>query len=601
MMKTTGKQFAAVAAGLALAGFMSAAQSGKIISVPSASGAEGFGGWNLGNVTITVPGGSFDEGTGAYTIGPDGLYQGDVDDGAGTVMAIVLAKDYPVGEPPGIKIVNDDLLVKEPKPQDCILATSYLEDHYLDSGDPQQVICSSPFQSHKRFKVAMLPGMVDGEGSESVDLVFNVEPDAVARDYQVFQKINNWTGKRLEGFRIEVGFGVGAAFQTVSEAGVPLASLSVSVPGTIWDPEDLATFSHGLFGPADKHFPNDGFFDDVRAGFQIDEYPKEPGTKDTLTATTMLASNYADVPPGAGAVANQFGPWLPNIWLPQGIFFDDDADPETDDQLVAWYGYNPANARYEWMYGGNGVVGTAFGAVTAEVLAAWSADPLYNIGVIDDLVNIGLNYLVTIGDVTTFPASANNTFTIRITPTADTSGTGAPGYVGIVPPGSGTLVVTGSIQPGDDVVITVTDPDLNVDAGVIELVEVPVDNDVTADSVMVTLTETGPDTGVFTGVLTTFDRTDNAAAAANIGVAGGDSLTTTYEDKQDALGNPVTLSAETSVTGVVIDSDDGGGGGGGGGCHASTVAGPDFTLVLPVLLSLLYLGWRRSRRPEPVR
>ena len=89
-------------------------------------------------------------------------------------------------------------------------------------------------------------------------------------------------------------------------------------------------------------------------------------------------------------------------------------------------------------------------------------------------------------------------------------------------------------------------------------------NLVTAAQVMVTLTETGPDTGVFTGLLTTFDRTDNTAVPADMGVAGGDTLTTTYEDEQDALGDPVTLTAETGVTALATDSGDSGGGGGGG-------------------------------------
>ncbi len=596
----------AMAGGLALAGCMTVVQAGRIVSIPSASGAAGFGGWNLDNVSVSVPGGFFDPVNGDYTIGPDGLYQAEVDDAAGTVMAIVLAKDWPLGEPPGIKIVNDDALVKAPKPENCILATTYLENNTLDSGDPRQVICSSPFQSHKRFKVALLPSSGDSEGSESVDLVFNVETEAGARDYQVFQKINNWTGRRLEGFTVQVGFGVGAGFQTVGQAGVPLASLSVSVPGSIWDPEDLSTFSHGLFGPVDMHFPNVGFFDDVRAGFQIDQYPVLPGEVDTLTATATLelltGSNYADVPPGAGLPADQFGPWLPNIWLPEGIYFDDDNDPETDDQLVAWYGYNPATLTYEWMYGGNGVVNPVpFGTVSAQDLTAWFTSPVHYIGKIDDLANINLNYLVTIGDVTTFPVAAGNTFTIRITPHPDTSGTGAPGYIASRPRGSGELIVTEAINPGDDVDIIVTDSDLNAEAAQVETAVIPVVNLVTAAQVMVTLTETGPDTGVFTGLLTTFDRTDNTAVPADMGVAGGDTLTTTYEDEQDALGDPVTLTAETGVTALATDSgDSGGGGGGGGGCHAGMASGPDFTLVLLVILSLLYLGWRQ-RDPAPAR
>ncbi|MGB7880023.1 MAG: hypothetical protein WBL31_14770, partial [Ilumatobacteraceae bacterium] len=70
-------------------------------------------GWNLDNVTVTL------NGTGSYFdpdmdppyyFAPDSdyTYQADIDNGAGEVLGIVLAKDWPVGEPPGIKIVNND-------------------------------------------------------------------------------------------------------------------------------------------------------------------------------------------------------------------------------------------------------------------------------------------------------------------------------------------------------------------------------------------------------------------------------------------------------------------------------------------------------------
>lgn len=348
-------------------------------------------------------------------------------------MGYVLAKDWPVGEPAGIKVINDDLTVnvpknKEQKPLNCIMATSYLDGHYLDSDDPQQVTCSGPFQSHKRYKIAMLPTTVDNIGSESVDLVFNVEAEAGARDYQIFQKINNWTGKRLEGFSVQVGFGVGELFQTVAEAGVALENLNVSVPSNIWDAEQLALFSAGLFGPLDKHTGKIGFFDPVqRAGFYIDQYVEgiQPLT-DTLTATRTLGSDYAEVPFGS-AIADQFGPWLSDNMLPYGIFFDDDGNPETDAELLAWYGYNPALDAFGWM-GGSQDSNGAFAEITPAEIMQMGQNLSYTMDVIEDLVNVGLNYVVTVGDVGTFPA---NTFTIRITPTPDTSGAQAPGYVGL--------------------------------------------------------------------------------------------------------------------------------------------------------------------------
>jgi hypothetical protein len=82
----------------------------------------------------------------------------------------------------------------------------------------------------------------DGLDSEGVDLVFNVEVETGSSEYQVFQKINNWTGGRLEGFTIQVGFGVGQSFQSVADSAVDMADLNIAVPSDVWDPEQLAIF-----------------------------------------------------------------------------------------------------------------------------------------------------------------------------------------------------------------------------------------------------------------------------------------------------------------------------------------------------------------------
>ena len=188
--------------------FSGAAYAGKIVSIPSATVPgvqEGFGGLNFENieVVITGTGSTFDEATGAYTFGPDTDYSyiANVYDDAvqTTLMGHVIAKPFPVGEPAGIKIVNDDFDVKQGRPTNCIMSTSYLDGHFLDEAEPLPVLCSGPFQAHKRYKQPMLPVMVaGGAGNERpIDLVFNVEAEAGSRDYQVFQKINNWTNLRL--------------------------------------------------------------------------------------------------------------------------------------------------------------------------------------------------------------------------------------------------------------------------------------------------------------------------------------------------------------------------------------------------------------------
>ncbi|MEH6451451.1 MAG: choice-of-anchor F family protein [Psychromonas sp.] len=406
--------------------------AGKIVSTNAANGAQGFGGWNLDNVEVLLNGdlpgdSSFNEVDGSYEfpLNSDYTYSSDVSDDDSLMLGQVLAKTWPVGEPSGIKIINNDSGVKNGKPENCIMATSYLEGHYLDSVDPQQVTCSSPFQTHKRYKLAMLPATTaGGAGYElPIDLVFNVE-DGDASDYQVFQKINNWTNLRLQGFTIQVGFGIGSNFSSVtaSDSGVSIDNLYLSIPADIFSPTQLATFSAGLFGPEDKHTGKRGFLDaNTRAGFLIDEYGTDVKT-DILHGNKTLGSDYANVPPGAGdSPENQFGPWLPNIMLPYGIFFDDDGNPATDAALIAWYGYNPETSGLGWM--GGALEGFAD---KSDEISEMGQNLLYTMGEIDDLVNVGLNYIVTIGDVANFP---NNTFTIRIKPIIDTSEVGSPSYI----------------------------------------------------------------------------------------------------------------------------------------------------------------------------
>jgi hypothetical protein len=520
-----------------MAATCSTLQAGKITSIPSASGALGFGGWNLDNVVVNVPGGSYNEQTGAYTIGLDGTYSSDLLDESGNVMATINAKPWPIGEPPGVKVINDDFAVNPTKPVNCIISTSYLADHYLDSVDPQQVICSSGFQTHKRYKQALRPTTVV-DGSKGADMVFNVEAEAGFRDYQVFQKINNWTDKRLQGFTIQVGFGVGADFDSAEALGL-VSQLSLSVPGDVWRDNQLATFSHGLFGAPDKHFPEPGFFDNTAAGYYIDEYPVSSGITGTLTATRTLPGNYADVPPGGESASNQFGPWLPNIWLPQGIFFDTDGNPDTDADLVAWYGFNPSINDFSWMTGAT----EGFQTIPDTVIAGWAGDLAYSMGLIDDLVNVGLNYIVTIGDVSQFPAS---TFTIRITPTADTSGTGIPGFVGVEP--SPPLLFTSSdaliaLSPspefliGEPLSVRVGDADMNLDPAVADTLEVQATSS-DGLSEMLTLTEEGEDRGVFVAVM--------PAEFSN--VAADTVVTVTYADGGGDISASSTAKTSDTIT-----------------------------------------------------
>ena len=447
-------------------------------------------------------------------------------------MGIVLAKDWPIGEPPGIKIVNDDTgKIPDGRPNNCIMSTSYLDGAFLDSTDPQQVPCSGPFQSHKRFKVAMLPTTVDGgAGAEDgIDLVFDVDPEAGTRDYQVFQKINNWTNGRLDGFKIEVGTGIGADFVPASDldTGAGLENLSLSVPDDFFDSNQLATFSQGLFGPIDtQHDRPAGFFDqNIRAGFNINEAGILSGLTDTLTSGDPLPSDYGDL----------FGPWLPNNMLPTGIFWDDDGNPDTDAQLVAWYGSTDEQPDLTWRQG----AADGFAAIDDATIVEWGQNLEYTSGVIDDLVNVGLNYIVTVGDTTSF--------TVRVTPSVDESGTEDPAFVGapVTPPlvfGSSDGVVSISPEPtfpvGAVVTARVGDADLNLDSEAIDEVDVSITVD-GGEPAVLTLVELGPDRGVFAAIL---------PASSSSDLLAGSVVTATYVDATDGLGGTdVVKSASTTA------------------------------------------------------
>lgn len=586
-----GVSISSLAFALVLAGSSLTAQAGLITSDLSdsftANKQSGFGGLEFTNIDVVLndfPNSTFNVMTGEYffSVASDHTYEARVydDDVQTTLLGKALAKDWPVGEPVGIKIVNDDTDVKEGRATNCIMSTSYLDDHFLDTADPKQVICSGPFQSHKRYKLAMLPTTVaGGPGAEKgIDLVFNVEQDGTSRDYQVFQKINNWTDKRLAGFTIQVGTGQGASFVPASDTttGVGVANLSLSVPVAVWGRTNQnANFSTGLFGPRDvKHDRPHGYFDpDTRAGFVFNEYGAgkigdASGQTDTLTSGPTLGSDYDDVPAGALAAAGQFGNWLPNSMLPFGIFYDEDANPDTDNLLVAWYGHHPTIGGLRWMTG----VDTAepvdplesFKLVAPETITTvWANDPLYSMAVIDDLVNVGLNYNVTIADISSFPgydadpALNAATFTIRITPVLEAVATPAPAYVDQIPDPSLAYLLSNAIinltpfpesaivdefVPGSVLTVGVGDADLNLikdpaDPDAIESATIVVSTagDV-VPSAPLTLTELGPDRGVF---------------AANLpsqfsDVAPGTVVTVTYND----ASGPGDITASLTASGL---------------------------------------------------
>ena len=91
------------------------------------------------------------------------------------------------------------------------------------------------------------------------------------------------------------------------------------------------------------------------------------------------------------------------------------------------------------------------------------------------------------------------------------------------------LTTTTQIHQGEPLFIVVTSPDQNMNPNVVEIIYVTVTDPGTGDIEIVSLTETGPNTGVFAGYLPT---TSAAAGPYNgsLSVKDGDTLNVTYVD-----------------------------------------------------------------------
>jgi len=588
--------FLTSAVSILLVGGCLTAQAGKILD----------DGWDRSNVavriydvdgnldsTVVYPDTDYDAIFGL----PDGYYESDIYDmtfidglSGEALMATLVAKNPPVGVPPGLKIEND-VPVEPSQPESCIMATAV------------GISCGSAFQTHKRFKVLMKPDMVDGAGSDSADLIFiaNNTGDAV-EEYRVFQKINNWTGQRLTGFKLEVGFGIGADFVN-AVASPAAANLGVEVVKYFKDPDKQTNFAHGLFGPIEPPNWDDpgaftgGFFDDQsRAGYRIQEV--DTGTYESVpdAVTGGIFGKYEKVlpedptSPAGMAGFSQFGDWLPTSYMPRGVFFDDDDNPKTDDVLMAWWGYNtncstapaPVNTGdYCWMYGDvnyydwidnlpdpaalgfvKDTITTNYQPVSQTTFNAWASDSRYYVDTIDDLANLNLNYVVNVGTVdVTWPTwnavTSEATFTIRVTPLQDVNvanRTAQPGYLGtphiplVYTPSAGVVTIRPNplFVPGTDtLILTVTDADLNTTPAP-DTVDVVVQNLATNETENnVTLTETGNATGVFVGNLPTGHAAADPGGDDNgiIYADHGETVQVTYVDADPAA----TVTAQTTA------------------------------------------------------
>jgi len=600
------------------------AYAGKIIGVTAGTPHEwtptpvqyGFGGWNLENVQVNITSNEdfndvihsdipMTETDGEYPeMNASMSFESIIysDDQRTEIRGKLHGKDWPVGEPAGIKVVNDDTgTEKSGKSPNCIMTTSYLDE--VDSGtgetgylsiydiNPDGIavptICSSPFQSHKRFKVNMQPSMIeniDENGSgQPFDLTFNLDTDDNSteyRRYQVFSKINNYTGKRLDGYKVELLDGNG---EKVTVANQIRFSLDLTTKDSSEDESGYeAVFAHGLWGPLDnKHFFENGFFEEKRAGFVQDGN----GTQELIGGTETLGSNYEAL----------FGLWLPSIWAPYGIFFDDDNDPSTDAELVAFWGTEPGAPQGtdpEWHYGKDYDLtdgDQSWAVPTEQQLVAWLVDPLYTVGKIEDTLNLGLNYVVEVGQNSTI----GDKFTIRITPhIAPEVAQTPPNYIDgegnyIMPPMdyNGTEVHL-AIRPapeftiGTNLSVGVLDTNVTGSSPDVNDTIVVVITASNGDTENLTLTETNATSAVYVGTIGT--NLNAVSSDGTVNVTNGTLVTATYKTLTDS-------TTATDGTPVINPSS-----GGGGGCTYNPNSKTfDLTFLMLMALGSLYAFRRR--------
>ncbi|MCR9278272.1 MAG: OmpA family protein [Pseudomonadaceae bacterium] len=130
-------------------------------------------------------------------------------------------------------------------------------------------------------------------------------------------------------------------------------------------------------------------------------------------------------------------------------------------------------------------------------------------------------------------------------PTDDTT----PTVIEFNPGVDGTVDITDESVPGDLLDVTVTDADENMDPAVIESFDVTVVNDQTGESEVITVVETGPDTGVFVAqVPTTFAPNAGVNDDGTLVTRPEDTVTVLYEDRLTSVGDVQTRTD----TGVVI-------------------------------------------------
>lgn len=356
---------------------------GLMSVLPSAASAATITGWNTDNVAVAPT-------PAEGEVGASVVYDGDPSDPTSTSSGQITFAP-PEAISPGIQIEPETYTQSGPDGADidgCIMTSN------------PSAVCTSEFQSGKRFKEQIT-------GLGPVDLVFDVDDSTEATLYQVFGRLINVTGQALSGFTIELGFGVGDDFVAADATdGISFSTDFAARPTGSGSSSSQNPF--GLFGDAstNPNFLIDGFFSSERTGFELEQ-----------SATSLSSAEIY------GPYASLFGDWMTQSDTPTGLFWDFDDDDSTDALLMAWE-YEPGlwELRREAV-GFCDLVDPSFctpastldsyvsGLDLGALYLAMGLDPsALDVGAIEDLANLNLNYGIALGDM-----GGATSFTLRTT------------------------------------------------------------------------------------------------------------------------------------------------------------------------------------------
>jgi MYXO-CTERM domain-containing protein len=352
--------------------------------------------------------------------------QNGAQDGTGSVAYVIWSLDNKSGRAPGIQTVTNDM---DFPVANCIMASGISP----DTNEPKT--CVDDQGSSKRYKLRVT------EADAPIDLVFNTSTAVIrykgvkdpaddggedfeafraefglGRIYRVIKKWTNESGKRIVGFRLEVGFGIGDEFVPATlDDGVafelrPLVPREFFVGRTgaddreVWDPFRYAVFSPAMFDDGKRERFEPGFFDTKMAGMSPSE--TEDGDKSQFIDTGAsfdeqrghrgsLSLNYFGMHraqgEGKGLRGAPFGYMLPDQLATTGIYMHEDGDPATEGEILAWW--DGRNYRYG--------IDKDFAVVSNDQLAKWAErllsedevldGPRYESAPMDDLSSLNVD------------------------------------------------------------------------------------------------------------------------------------------------------------------------------------------------------------------